>query len=217
MPIPRSTPRLQEIVPTELARDLVQGVVDAIQGAAANLAPVCVLVAPDPAAVSGDYSAAVQASRLYGLVVDLCSWAQRGDGRQARVHETLMSVARAAFPWPLEHRPGGPIQWAGLDELLGKSGDPDTHVGLVLLAAKARMDVVGGRDVTPRELAALGSLSALQVRRLIQNGRIKAKGSSDAGWRISPLEARRWLGERGVPGFPSPARPRAGRRAALKT
>lgn len=206
MPIPRSTPRLHEIVPTELARATVQRVIAGIQGAAASLAPVCFTVTPDPGAVSGDYSAAVQASRLYGLVLDLCGWAQRGEGRQGQVFDLLMSVARAAFPWPVERQVGELVRWAGLDDLLGSSGDPGSDIGLLLVAARARLDVMDGRDVTPRDAAALASLSALQVRRLIQNGSLKAKGSSDAGWRISPAEARRWFGERGVPGFPSPAK-----------
>jgi hypothetical protein len=73
--------------------------------------------------------------------------------------------------------------------------DPDTAIGVVLLAAHARETIEGGRPASARELAALAGVDSKSLYRVcalrgdIVDGRVKAK------------TARRWLMARGIGGF----------------
>jgi len=77
--------------------------------------------------------------------------------------------------------------------------DPSDDLGLVLVAAAARIRLDQGAAVTARELAALTGLSAARVRQLISSGELRA--TNEKPQRVPAEDARRWLASRGVPGF----------------
>lgn len=77
--------------------------------------------------------------------------------------------------------------------------DPSDDVGLVLVAAAARIRLDRDVPVTARELGALVGLTAVRVRQLIAAGELRATDERPA--RVKARDARRWLAARGVPGF----------------
>lgn len=87
--------------------------------------------------------------------------------------------------------------------------DPDDAIGLVLVAAAARVKLDRENALSARELAALAGLSASQVRHLIRTGELVPEGGPRegrgrgpaGGQRVPAEEARRWLRARGVPGI----------------
>ncbi len=194
---PRSTPRLASIDPPRLAREVVAGVVNDIQGRALALAPgLAVLV--DAGELDGQrrrVADVLPETELYQSVLDLCAWAQRGDGHPDETHDVCLPVATAVYPGALDGSgESGPADLAG-------EADPTTEVGLLLVAAFAREKLSQGRALSARELATLASLSVLQLRTLIKRGELRASGGADKDWTVKATEARRWLSGRGVPGF----------------
>jgi hypothetical protein len=85
--------------------------------------------------------------------------------------------------------------------------DPETPLGLVMMAAQTR-DWLGkeGHNVTAAQLGVLAGLSSRQIGELIRTQQIKGllserEGAGAAGYIVLNAEAKRWLAERGVPGF----------------
>lgn len=79
--------------------------------------------------------------------------------------------------------------------------DPDTAIGVVILAAHARYRLDTGprsQGVPLAELAALASVSPGRLRQLTASGELR---STDG--RVRADDARRWLAARGVAGFAS--------------
>lgn len=76
--------------------------------------------------------------------------------------------------------------------------DPDDAIGLVLVAAAARIRLDQRVGLTPRELGALAGIGAAGVRRYVRGGELPAEGRPA---RVPPEDAARWLAARGVPGI----------------
>lgn len=101
----------------------------------------------------------------------------------------------------LNARPrGGAPSWAN-DELV-PDVDPGAAIGVVLVAARARLRIVGGEAITARELAHLAGLADNHVRLLIRRGAVRAAARSRL---IGAREAARFLAARGIPGFDGPS------------
>src|SRR5690606_35097663 len=77
--------------------------------------------------------------------------------------------------------------------------DPSDDLGLVLVAAAARIRLDQDVPVTARELGALVGLTAVRVRQLVAAGELRA--TNEKPQRVPAEDARRWLASRGVPGF----------------
>lgn len=106
----------------------------------------------------------------------------------------------AAIARFLNARPrGGAVSWAN-DELV-PNVDPTTAIGIVLVAARARLRIARGEAITARELAHLAGCADNHVRLLIRRGAVRVQGRSR---HIGAAEAARFLAARGIPGFGGP-------------
>jgi hypothetical protein len=100
-----------------------------------------------------------------------------GVGDPAEVMNTLQRVGRAL----------GDAETSVLET----EDEPTTALGVVIVAAAVRINLLRGLSVSTRDLGVLASLPRAQVRL-----RIEAEDDD------VPVEtAKRWLGERGVEGF----------------
>ena len=88
----------------------------------------------------------------------------------------------------------GTFQTPDLDVVEGE--EPEDVLGVVLVAAWARIGLDEERALTKRELGCLASLSVRRVYALCSDGEIAV----DADGRVPAAEARRWLASRGVAG-----------------
>ena len=99
-------------------------------------------------------------------------------------------TALDASPW----QPHGSV-----DPVCGPTEPPEswptTGIGLVCLAAWARIKLDDGEVLSPRELAALGGLPGPNsLRALVSRSKLTARARGE----IAAREARRWLSGRGV-------------------
>lgn len=91
---------------------------------------------------------------------------------------------------------GGPKLGCGVLDVAG--ADPDVAIGIVLVAAKARVSLARRRvdGISARELGVLAGLSATQVRLLARRGELTLEDG------VCPRgEAKLWLSGRGVLGL----------------
>jgi hypothetical protein len=184
--------KLSEINPTELARETVDAIRAHIARVAFGLGPVYQWHETS----SGD---GAENTDLGITVTELTKYAQTGQlGWWLHHSEPLdacLTVASAYY---------GAAGWPGLpDTDFAADADPETSIGLVLVAAMARCTLAGypphghADGLTARELAALSGLSYYHVTRLMGSGDIAC--SDDARGRVASVdEAKRWLRARGV-------------------
>lgn len=78
--------------------------------------------------------------------------------------------------------------------------EPTDAIGVVLLAALARIRLSQRGSVAPRELAVLAGMTDHGVRHLIRSGEIRAE-QDERAMKVSSKEAKRWLSARGVKGL----------------
>lgn len=186
MPSESQLPRLSRIDGPSLAEEVVRAVVTRIQSTALQLGPGIEV------RISGLEE--VRAGTLYHEILDLVAWAQRGEGQPDEVHDLCLSAATACWPAPIEGPDLTPAE-------LYSEADPETRIGLLIVAAFARERIARGFGVTPRDLATLAGIDQSQVRRLIREGELAVKQESERKQEIPAAAARRWLAGREVPGF----------------
>lgn len=185
-----TSPRLADLVPEQVAEEACQLVLNHLGRQIFVLSPAC----------TGEELSGLTAEDLargsdLGLTVqDLVRYAQSGDtadwGSQLGALDALQSVCSVLYS-----QAGQP----GIFEVgdLEGVGDPETPLGLALVAAWARVRLHQGEDLRTRELAALGGCTTAHVAHLARAGEIE-RASHGA---YSAESARRWLGARGVPGI----------------
>lgn len=140
-------------------------------------------------------------TRVYDAVLALAVYAISGRGAGQAVLTNAASLLRAMRSSVIDD--GTPD-----DEDSLRSPSVDTPLGVVLCAARARAQLEQDLPVTAMQLGVLAGLSAPHVRLLNRAGELAmCNGQAAAG------VGRRWLAERGVPGFDratvSRARPEA--------
>lgn len=189
---PTTKPRLQQIDGPALAEEVVRSLVDRIQSTALQLGPGIEV------RITGLEE--IRAGTLYHEVLDLVAWVQRGAGERDEVHDTCLSVATACWPPPFEGADPTPAE-------VYSEADPETRMGLLIVAAFARERIARGFGVTPRDVAALAGVDQAHVRLLIRQGELEAEKGDD-GITIAAETARRWLAGREVPGFEGKGRKR---------
>jgi hypothetical protein len=178
---PAKTPRLSAIEPDRLATETVESVAESLAQLAVPLSPWVIHVERTTPAGECDLAHSIR---------DLHAWAARGVGRED-AFDLLTTVGAAVFGRAAIDEPIPTPAVAG-------DVDPVTEIGLLLLAAWARLQVTArdSEQIRAKDLAALASLSTLQVRNLIRQGEIELTDGV-----VTPKTARRWLKARGVTGF----------------
>jgi hypothetical protein len=177
-----TTPRLKNLDPDSVAQEVYEQVKEHVQELAALLGVVEPRVRKREETILGVAVAA------------LTRWAQTGHGMNRdevptavhRIRQALYS--RAAYP-----------EQEQVDKLDSQVGDPDDAISCVLLAALARSRVLEagpGKLVAARWLAALASVAESRVHQLAAEGTLRRVSSA-----IQTVDAKKWLVERGVPGF----------------
>ena len=125
-----------------------------------------------------------QRSVVGHAVYCLTRYAQTGEAMDADVHEYLVSLIPAEDP--------------GLDDL---EPDATTELGLVCQAALARERIEACFSIGTTWLAALAGLTRGRIQQLVTSGEIASTLDASGDTVIPAVDARRWLGSRGVPGF----------------
>lgn len=170
---PANTPRLRDISPSALAREIAQKVLDHIVSQTMQLVGFDAVPAlPEP-----------EQTEVYRVVRTLTGYARGEHALDAPVQEYLISLV--------------PLYLA----VLGQAGEADgegleTQLGVVIHAAQGR-EALGRKrgSLTTVQLAALGGLAQRAVALLCRTGEIAAEQDDD-GWRVTAAEARRWLAGR---------------------
>lgn len=173
---PSKKPVLKDIDPKEIGVAASEAVLHHLARFATMMSPgVTINIHGDP-----------RESGLAMTVSDLCEWAQTGKGcGDTDARDTLQSVCEALYPRAIDR---GTYQVADFDE----DANPDTEIGLVVVAAAARLAILDGEPLSPGRLAALASLSPQQVRHLMREGELESKDGE-----IPAKVAKRWLSARG--------------------
>lgn len=193
---PRKTLRLAEIDPDQLALKVVRAALAHVRALHDDLRPLVSSPheSPSPLDVSPNQRAAALGTPLGQRVRRLALWAQRGmeaeiDLPSTSVQGDLAAVLAAAYGYPL----------GDAAAQIEATVDPNTALGLVLLAAAARCALILGDSLSVKALAVLAGISRRQVDRLVEERvLVPMKGSRPV--RIRARDARRWLKSVGVPG-----------------
>lgn len=176
---PSTRPVLPRIDPAALAIETARTAVDHVLRLQMDLFGLEEASAPDP-----------QHTEIRRTVQRLAHYAVTGDALDAPVAEYLISLI------PLWSAAEG----NGSDVDVGRDADPDTELGLVIVAALAREQLdTGIEPLTTAQLAALSGSSQRLVQQLVASGELAAEDGA-----VAPAEARRWLAARAVPGVSAP-------------
>ncbi len=181
-----STPRLSTLDPRGVANEVVRLVTEHVWSLLFHLdSNARVEIPTDGVGTSLGFSTAL-----------LVKWTQTGtngeDWNSGMAQDAVQMICEALYSRAGE--PGtfgiGPIEEA--QEAL----DPDTSIGLLLVAAWTRIQLAQGLPVSAVQLAALAGLSAEHVRLLARQGELQLVEGE-----VQSDEAKRWLKARGVGGF----------------
>jgi hypothetical protein len=176
---------LRDLDPIAVAGEVAQLVAEHVARLLFHVDPTAAWHCPSGAGSSLGFSTAL-----------LVEWAKRGtNGEQwtaGHAMDAIQSVCEALYS-----RAGEPGTFGGgaidLDD-----ADPDDAIGVVLLAAHARVRLAHGGDVPAAELAVLASMSPVNLRLLVRSGELQAVEGKPV--RVSAEVARRWLAARGIAG-----------------
>lgn len=186
MPPSSTLPRLADLNPVAVARNVVQTVSDHLARQVLRLSPC--------AKLDLQYPDGAEHCDLGVTVQDLVRWAQTGEGNAEEAWDAAQEVCGALYS-----QAGAPGTF-GIGELgLGDAaGDAATPIGVVLLATTARRCITRGEDVAPRWLAALAGLAKRRVNQLAGEGELKRRRSTGPRGRtaIPARDASRLLASR---------------------
>jgi len=187
---PTDKPRLRDLGPEAVAAEASSLLVRHLWRIAFALAP-----ALDQGAFAGLDGPALARSTDIGLTVQqLTAYAR--DGVLGDWPDEGCAVSAVQSVCEVLYSQAGVVGTFGVGELVDDA-DPETVLGLVVVAAMARAGLARSEALTARELAALASCSADHVRLVARQGGLRrGKGGS-----YSATACRRWLAGREVPGF----------------
>ena len=178
---PASTPRLRDLQPDAVADEVVQLVVDHVTR---------LVLAVD---LSATWQVQPEACQLRWTTQLLVRYAQRGLAGTDWEDHGCATDALADVCAALYSQAGVPGTFGAGP--LEEDADPETAIGVVLLAAHARVRMSRRERVPVRELAALAGVAPDHVRLLARQGELTVEDA-----RVRPADARRWLAARGVEG-----------------
>jgi hypothetical protein len=180
---PSSTlPRLADLDPVVVARDVVQIVGEHLTRQAVRMAPCATLDLRCPDGFEDDQC------ELGTTAQDLVRWAQTGEGDAEKAWADAQAVCVALYSQ------AGVLEASDTGELgLGDAENIDeTDIGVVLLATTARRCIVRGEDVAPRWLAALAGITKRRVNQLTDNGDLKRRRSTGPRGRTAIPATAAW-------------------------
>lgn len=178
-------PRLERIVPEQVAAQIVANAVDQLRRQGLQLGFGELQPNTDP-----NYPLMTPLGRS---VAGLGHFAKVGKAiTPAEAQRALVEVYGALRP--SQAYPEAPQE-------TGDLLDPTTEIGVLLMAARARVRLVGGAAVSVAELAALASLNPSRIRQLITEGELARDSRSGL---VTHRSAYKWLAYRRVPGFSRP-------------
>lgn len=187
---PTDAPRLRALVPQDVAEEVVRLVTDHATQLLIHLDPSATWSLPGPASLRWttqllvSYAQRGLAATDWQRGVAAVDWPHHGAAADA-----LLDVCSALYS--CAGRPGDFDLGAIDDEV-----DPSEPIGVVLLAASARIRIDKRERVPVRELAALAGVDPDHVRLLARRGELELVGGE-----AKAKEARRWLSGRGVEGL----------------
>lgn len=129
------------------------------------------------------------------LLERVVRWAQTGVGMsEAKAADAIATYESILYGSPMRPAP----------DLIALDLDLEHPVSLVLVAARARLEILRGGELLTREVGVLASVTARRMRQLVAGGELPAKEGIRPGgveYRVSAANARRFLSARGVGGF----------------
>lgn len=180
--------KLADIDPQAVANTIVRTVVEHLFSTAMRLDPTLILPIRDDAGVFGLRSTAHALALYAQRGIPVWDWTDHGMAADGLLEVVAALYSRAA---------DGDLERTAIDVI--DDVDPDDAVGLVLVAAAARVRLDREEGLTARELGALSGMTAFGVRHLTRSGELPTDGERPA--RVPAEAARRWLASRGVPGI----------------
>jgi hypothetical protein len=176
---PSTKPKLAALDPTAVADAVCQQVADHVSRLATQLWGGCT---PQSGLVVGTLHAEVQALVQWAQTGRAWDWEDSGDAWDA-----ASQIVSALY--------GSAAGNEDLGDLIGDA-DPETPIGIVLVATHCRVRIAQRESVTARQVAALAGLSARQVRQIVEDGELTMEGGE-----IEAREAKRFLRARGIQGL----------------
>lgn len=187
--------RLSDLIPSDVARDVVRAVIEHVELLASYLAPgVHIQIAGEAIQPFVYGPIREKNSHLYQTVDGLVRFAQSGsynaDGNWDSASGSIDGVLSALHSCSVSTRHNAPFDISYADQ--------STPIGIVLIAANARVRLSsrGVFGLTARELSILAGISDAQVRVLARKGVLAiAEGFCQRA------ESKAWLRSRGVVGL----------------
>lgn len=191
MSVALEVPRIGSLVGEAVALEVARGCFARAKSLSRQLGPLAALELDDC-----DDEALAQ-TPVYRHLRRLHAWAQLGAGEEDGVERVLREVLAVLLP-----RSSGLGDDASVEELLGEVSEVDA-VGVVCLAAWARLEVARGHRIDGRCLAALAGLSQSWLRALSRANELRpaTTPASKVGTLYDARDVARFLAARGVPGF----------------
>lgn len=184
---PRSSPRLADLDPETVARDVCRAVSEHLAGLVVRVAPGCAFRLPSDDDYALGLGSTVQHLTRYAQVGLCGDWTNHGCASDA-----CLDVFAAIYSCAGSRDLGGGV--TDTPDL-----DADEPIDVVLLGALGRILIDQRGELQPRHLAALSGLTSDAVTALIRAGEIPATETKPK--RIAWRDARRWLRARGVEGL----------------
>lgn len=181
--------RLDDLVPEEVAASIVEAARAVMLAFSEQLAPGVEWVERK--------KVHPERARLAVSVATLVRYAKEG-GNHDEAQELVRDLSAAL------HRRVVDSEEARAEP--GEELEVTTPIGLALAAASARVLLATNRPVGAPQLAILANVDASAIRRLVAAGELEAERLPPklGGAQIRAAVARRWLAQRGVPGFAKP-------------
>ncbi len=186
--------KLADLDPSIVGRDAVRALVDHLHRVSFVLAPgITLRLDGDVDGGSSDLNATMSTLTNYAQCgLPVWDWTDHG-----MASDGPLSAISALYGSAL-----GGLHATAIDVV--DEVDPSDSIGLVLVAAAARIRLSQGVGLTVRELGALAGIGAAGVRYYVSTGELAVTKGRPA--RVEPADARRWLEARGVTGLETPTR-----------
>ena len=192
--------KLADLDPDAVAAAAVRAAIDHLHRVALGLEPAVELrlVAGDGSTTVPDDEVLARGTDLGLTTRALTVYAQRGLPVWDWTHSGMAADGLLSVLSALYGRAADPdLSHTAIDVV--DDVDPSDEVGLVLVAAAARIRIGQSAPVTARELGALAGMGAAGVRVYTRSGELPTTNERPA--RVPADDAARWLAARGIEGL----------------